>query len=189
MTSVCTAWRKAAHATPTLWCDLRLRLKQPKYADSEACRIRGPFPDEFEGDMVTAYLSRSWSLPLHVVIELDNECRSSEIIEAILPFCSRIQHLCLNVHITAAIPFLQAPSSTLPALKSLSLSVELILPEDGDNPFPDEDIVEARMAFFFSDKIQNLLGLYRTQESCTHRKRELHTTRYTGAPITRATPI
>ncbi|KAE9383199.1 hypothetical protein BT96DRAFT_1009524 [Gymnopus androsaceus JB14] len=136
LTSVCAAWRRAAHAMPELWCNLHLNLLHQKSRDLPSVLSAS------DAEMVKEYLSRSGLLPLNLNIQLPYSA-STEVVKALLPFCPRIQSLTLAAPLTTIIALLKPSSPSLPMLERLNLSLTSV-----NKPF----------LAFFPRKIHNLFG-------------------------------
>ncbi|KAE9405935.1 hypothetical protein BT96DRAFT_972170 [Gymnopus androsaceus JB14] len=144
LSSVCVAWRKAAHATPRLWSKLSITL-QEQYLGSDF-------------GWVEDWITRSQTVPLDLYMnfyleEYDESQdvltqRGKQLLEYILTqFGNRVRLLNVAGHPSSFLPILHLSPSSLLSLEKLSFEVY----ENGNDTI--EDLVD-----LFPRKVEVFLG-------------------------------
>lgn len=143
LSAVCAAWRKAAHATPRLWCKL--------------CVVAEDHQHLLSSDFVWVddWITRCQSLPLDfelVCVDVLTH-RGYTLLEYVLAhFSHKIRKLDISGHPVSFLPILQLPrSSPMLLLESISLSLDEF----------DEDISTEDISPF---RVEMLLGSPKLQE-------------------------
>ncbi|KAE9404445.1 hypothetical protein BT96DRAFT_1016272 [Gymnopus androsaceus JB14] len=151
LTSVCVAWRKAAHATPRLWSKLYIAVKEQTLGS--------------DFGWIKDWITRCRRLPLDLCLDFEVEFlarsnqrkggeqsnqreRGEQLLEYILGrFCHKLRFLGMTGCPSSFLPILNlSPSSSLSSLEEVSLSFI----EDDDDTI--EELIE-----FFPLKVNMLL--------------------------------
>ncbi|KAG5637049.1 hypothetical protein H0H81_006000 [Sphagnurus paluster] len=117
--SVCSAWREAALAYPTLWNGLLPR-------DPDASYVDDTYIDYGFSHSPTGTLSFSIYSPSQMHrINYDDYVRTTIVFRSISPFYRLLSDLDIHIHfLDSVFPFLTLPSGSIPLLEEISLTVD-----------------------------------------------------------------
>ncbi|KAF5388619.1 hypothetical protein D9757_004834 [Collybiopsis confluens] len=109
LTSVCAAWRQAAHGTPLLWSKLKI-FQLPDSRTSPR--------------MICKWLSRSGICPIELDLTLSES--ATAILATVISFSFRIRSLRLSAPFKLLLVVFQSPATSFPSLEKLRIEVPAI---------------------------------------------------------------